>query len=91
MSEKNVAQFMLERRQRTDPPGELDACAPDRGGQVRPGQPGPAEHEQASERHESGERQVQDYDKVREQGAHRSIVLSCGRNVLACRSHERCP
>ena len=52
---------------------------------------GPAEYEQASERHEPGKRQMQDYDKVREQGAHRSIVLSCGRNLLSCRSHDRCP
>jgi hypothetical protein len=59
-----LAERILKGGERTHAPGELDKSAPDRSGEVNPGNPAPPEGEKATEHCEENEREVQDDDGV---------------------------
>jgi hypothetical protein len=58
------SEAFLQRREGTDPPSELDQCAPQRGGHMQVSHPSPSQHEQSTEDHEEHEREVEGDDEV---------------------------
>ena len=67
---RSPPQLLLQRRERADPSGELDSHAPQRGGQMDPPHPRPAQHQEPAESDEGHEEEVEDDEQVGEESGH---------------------
>ena len=63
----HLAQPVFQRRERADPSAEFDRRAPDERRHVEPGDPPPAQDQQAAENNEQDKRQVEEENEVGEE------------------------
>lgn len=72
---RRVAKPVFKRGQRANPAGQFNQDAPGHTGEMQPGKPGPAQHQQAAGDNEQDERGMQDENQVSQQ---MNIVVPLG-------------